>query len=236
MPVAFKIQEQQYYYPEGWQDVTLKKWVQSLEQLKKPEVLSRFHAIQDQAKRRAFAAEFITDEAYRLEIFPYFVDFFCFWSDCPKEQANKLKKKVFEDYYQQLERNFNRSMQETQKYEPTIEHKGQTWHLPERHLQGDTVGAFIEASQLEHTAKELKGNQLSAIPDMLCIFLRKKGETYKPEMMQRKPLFMSMTMNKVLQVSFFLLMLNQSLLNDYLIFLGIKHLNPVQPKEGQEPQ
>ena len=225
MPVQFKIKEAVYSYPEGWQDVKLSKWVQSLEQLKKPEVLTKFHAIQDANKRQAYAAECITDIVYKTEIFPYFVDFFCFWSDCPREEAGKLKKAVFEQYYQQLESNFNRSMKLAEKHQPTIEHKGTTWHLPKQHLQGDTVNTFIEASQLEFLTAQVKGSQLSAIPKLLCLFLRKEGEGYRPELMQREPLFMSLPMDKVFNVSFFLLKLNEKYLQNSLIYMGLSHLN-----------
>jgi hypothetical protein len=234
MPVVFEINDKEYTYPEGWQDVNLSKWLESLEALEKPDVLQRLHAIADADKRRAFVEEAVTESVYGIEIIPYYLKYFCFWANVPETVALRISVEQLENSYQQIERNLARSLKGCELYEPEIEFNKQTWYLPKQHLQNSTVNAFIEASQAEHLAKQIKGNQLHALPKLLAIFLKKTPDaTYNPKQLDREPLFLKMTMDKVFKVSFFLSKLNEKLLNDFRIYTAILALNQARHKDAQ---
>lgn len=228
MPVVFSIKDKEYQYPQGWQDVTLSRWLESVDKLEKPEVLKQLHAITDPDKRRAFVAENITEDVYRMVIVPYFLEFFKFWSNVPDDVGKEINVDELSAYYQQIETNLNRSLKNCELYEPQIEFKGQVWHLPSQHLQGATVNEFIEASQAEHIAKQVQGNQLKALPKLLAIFLKKtKGAAYNPKQLEREKYFLEMPMDKVFKVSFFLSRLNEKLVRDfhtYTVLLALSQL------------
>jgi hypothetical protein len=68
---------------------------------------------------------------------------------------------------------------------------------------------------------------------MLCILLKKTpGGGYNPECLKRKPLFMSLSMDKVFQVSFFLLKLNKKLQENFLIYTALNRLNSLRSNAG----
>jgi hypothetical protein len=234
MPVIFNIKDKEYSFPQSWEDVTLDKWLKSLE-IKKPEKLAKLHSMSDPKQRASFVEKEITPEVYGREIVPYFVKYFCFWSGVSEDIAMQLKMDELETFYTQIETNLNRSVEQYAKTPTdTIEHGGRTYYLPTKHLRKSTVNEFIEAAQAEHHAKQLKGNQLHAIPKLLCIFLKsKKDAPYDPRQMQREQGFMSMTMDKVFRVSFFLLRLNEKLLQDSLIYTALLRLSQAQHKDAQ---
>jgi len=234
MPVQFKIKEAVFYYPEGWQDVTLERFLQSLDSVeaKKPAVLKDLQAANSDTIRKQ-VLDGIDYDVYGLEIMPYFLLYTAFWTGCPIDTLGKVKTDVLEALYKQIETNFNRSIGDSKTATPTIDHNGQTWYLPEKHMVKSTVNEFIELSQYEHKAKQLKQNQLSVLPEMLCILLKKTpGGGYNPECLKRKPLFMSLTMDKVFQVSFFFLKLNMKLKQNFLIYTALNRLNYLQSNAG----
>jgi hypothetical protein len=234
MPVLFEIKDKQYSYPQGWQDVTLSRWLESVDKLEKPEVLKQLHAIGDADKRRAFVEAEITEQVYGLEIIPYFLKYFCFWSNVPENVAARISVEQLEQVYQQIETNLNRSLKNCELYEPQIEFKGQVWYLPSQHLQGATVNEFIEASQAEHIAKQVSGNQLKALPKLLAIFLKKtKGAAYNPKQLEREKYFLEMPMDKVFKVSFFLSRLNEKLVRDFHTYMVLSHLSQLRHKGAQ---
>lgn len=234
MPVIFQIKDKQYSYPQGWQDVTLSRWLKSLDALKKPDVLAKLQGITDAEKRREFVEAEITEKVYGLEIIPYFLAYFCFWSNVPEDVALRINVDQLEQFYKQIETNLNRSLKGCELYHNSIEYNGQTWYLPNQHLQGSTVNEFIEVSQAEHLAKQVQGNQLKALPKLLAIFLKSKpGAPYNPKQLQREKLFLSMPMDSVFKVSFFLSKLNEKLARDFRTYTAILALSQQRHKGAQ---
>jgi hypothetical protein len=139
-----------------------------------------------------------------------------------------------ETLYEQVYNNLNRSLEASAVHVPSVNHNGQDWFLPSRHMTKSTVNEFIELSQYEHNAKQLGQNQFEVLPEMLCILLKKSPNApYNPKQLERKGLFMSMTMDKVFKVSFFLLKLNEKLLQNSLIYTGLMRLNSLQSNVAQ---
>lgn len=234
MPVIFSIQGNEYQYPEGWQDVTLAKWLDSVERLKKPDVLTNLHRLESAEARRAYVEKEITPDVYTSIIVPYFVEYCAFWCSVPSELLYKIHIDKLEALYQQIETNLNRSLAKCTQYVPYIEYKGETWYLPEQHLKNGLVGEFIEAAQAEHLAKTLQGNQMRAIPKLLCIFLKKSPKaTYDPRQLQREPYFLEMPMDNVFRVSFFLSRLNERLVRNFHIYTAASHLAQLQHNKPQ---
>ncbi len=69
MPVQFKIKEAVFYYPEGWQDVTLKRFLESLESVeaKKPAVLKDLQQANSDTIRKQ-VLDSINYDVYGLEM------------------------------------------------------------------------------------------------------------------------------------------------------------------------
>ena len=234
MPVIFKIQNKEYSYPQGWQDVTLEKWLKSLD-IQKPEVLKTLYRLKTQKEREKHVVEKITPIVYSEKVLPYYMQYVNFWTGVSEAEMMSLKIGQLEQLYKQIETNLNRSTEAaTKDTSDTIQHAGRVYYLPTQHLKKGTVSEFIEAAQAEHLAKQLEGNQLKAIPKLLCIFLKtKKDAPYNPKQMEREGLFMSLTMDKVFKVSFFLLKLNERFLQDSLIYTALSHLSQHPHKLGQ---
>ena len=251
MPVQFSIKSKQYEYPEGYQDVTLKRFITSIKEIgEMPNVLKQYYAAKDKEELKEARLQIFKDgqKAYKFELMPYFIKYVSFWCRLPMTVLGTAKSyhvklagiEVRDNYqwietlYEQIYTNLNRSLEASTVLVPSIEHNKQTWFLPSKHMSKSTVNEFIELSQYEHNAKQLGQNQFEVLPEMLCILLKKSPNApYNPKQLERKPLFMSLTMDKVFKVSFFLLNLNRKLLENSLIYTAALRLSLLQSNVGQ---
>lgn len=252
MPVTFNIADKEYSYPEGYQDCTLQKYMQSLDAYTKPKELEELESQKtDDGVNKVFA-EKITPNYSKIAAF--YLDFVSFWTGLSKETLGAIEGKTItfngwgeeekkrmqgwqwiESLYIQIRNNFARSLKDIEKTtSEVIEHKGRKYYLPTKHLKKATVLDFIEATQAEHIAKTVQKDQRKAIPKILCILLRAfKDAPFHPQQMLREGLFMSMTMDNVYRVSFFLSKLNESYAIDSLICSAILRLSQQGHKFGQ---
>jgi hypothetical protein len=218
----FTINGEGFEFPTGWQDITLERYMLYLEHIETtmPEKLRDLQQSTD--KNRKDALDAITELCYATEVMPFYARYFCFFTGVPMDMAQKLKVELIEKMYQQIERNLARSLEAVDKVSPTIEHKDELYYLPEKYMQKSTVIEFIETAQFEHYAREVEGNQFKALPKLLCVLLRPKGEVYDSENNPaREKLFMSLTMDKVWSVCFFLLRLNARFAGDSATFMAV---------------
>lgn len=252
MPVTFNIGEKEYSYPEGYQDCTLQKYMQSLDAYTKPKELEELEKQTTEEGVNKVFKELVTPNYSKVAAF--YLDFVSFWTGLGKEQLGQIEGKTIsfngwgeeekqrmqgwqwiESLYIQIRNNFARSLEEIKKTtSEEIEHKGRKYYLPTKHLKKATVLDFIEATQAEHIAKVVEKDQRKAIPKILCILLRSsKDAPYDPRQMQREQLFMSMSMANVYRVSFFLSKLNESYALNSLICSAILRLSQQGHKFAQ---
>ena len=249
MPVQFTINSDPYEYPEGWPDVKLSRFMDSLKQIpEKPAALIAYESCKTAEEVSKVFVEQV--QPNYAEIVQYYLEYVHFWTGTDKAFLasvnggqvqiqgpgipRQAKALWIENLYIQIRKNFiNSQAKAAANISDTIEFNGETWHLPTKHLTKATVNEFIEAAQAEHIAANM-GDQLQALPKLLCIFLRKtKDAPYNPQQMQREPLFMNMPMDKVWNVSFFLSKLSEKLTRDFLIYMGVLRLNQARHRLGQ---
>jgi hypothetical protein len=253
MPVQFTINGDPYEYPEGWQDVTLSRFMESLKEIpEKPAALVAYESCETAEEvRKCFVEQVQPNYA---EIVQFYLDYVHFWTGIDKEFLGSVnggqvqiqgpdiprqaKALWIENLYIQIRKNFINSQNEvSKKVVGFVEFDGEKWYLPEKHMTKETVNAFIECGQYEHNAQNL-GNQLSSLPDLICVLLRKeKGAPYKPlppdQYALKRSFFMRMTMDKVWNVSFFLSKQSAKLAKDSLISMAVLRLNLVRHRLGQ---
>lgn len=224
MPVKFNIKEESFEFPEGWQDVSLDKYMLYLEHVEKttPKLLREVQLAPDDEARKE-ALDKITEHYYKTEIMPFFVRYVCFYTGMPKDTAEKLKPDLIETMYRQIELNLAASLKGLDGYTPTITHAGKLWYLPEKYMTNSTVIEFFEAAQFEHYAKQVAGNQFKALPDLLAVLLKSDpDERYDDKRRgERRKIFGSMTMLNVWRVCFFLQRLNERFQKDFLTFTAV---------------
>lgn len=221
MAVQFKIKQDSFEFPEGWQDVTLDNYILFLDHVEKikPSKLRDVQLAEDDETRKE-ALEAITEHYYKTEIMPFFVRYVCFFTGVPKDTANKLRPDLVETMYRQIEQNLAASLKGLDGYTPTIKHQDKLWYLPQKYMSNSTVIEFFEAAQFEHYAKQVEGNQFKALPDLLTVLLKADpDEVYDDKRrMARRKIFGSMSMLNVWRVCFFLLKLSERFQNDFLIY------------------
>jgi len=204
----FKFKGKNYEYPDGWQDVTVQTYLDYLVQVeaKTPAALRELWAAND--KERTKILQGITKQQYALEFVPFFVRYVCFWCEMSTNTAQSMNLDTLEAMYRQIETNLARSLEKVDKSTNVIEFAEELWYLPAQFMQGSTVIEFMEAAQFEHVADKIIGGQMTALPDIMCVLLRKKGEAYHQDLMKRRGLFLTMTMDNAFVVAFFLLQLS----------------------------
>jgi len=87
-----------------------------------------------------------------------------------------------------------------------FEIKGEEYLFPKELLQGSTFGEFADATLVEKLSGQLNDGNYKAVPGLMAIYCRKKGEAYVGELIkEREKLFLTVTLDKVFAfVSFFL--------------------------------
>lgn len=77
---------------------------------------------------------------------------------------------------------------------------GERYKMPPMLMQGSTVGEWVESSQL---LKEADGAPVKALPRLLCILLRKRGEAFTDAVFARERLWEQLPMSEAWRVWFF---------------------------------
>jgi hypothetical protein len=251
VPVQFSIKDKQYEYPEGYQDVTLERFIASIKEIgEMPEVLKQYYAAKDEEELKAARVEIFKEgeKAYKFELMPYFIKYVSFWCELPMTVLGTAKSyhvklagvevrdnyRWIETLHEQIYTNLLRSEKDCEVIVPSIEHKGQTWFLPTHYMSKSTVNGAIELFQYQHNAHQLGKSQFEVLPEMLCILLQKTPDArYNPKQLERKGLFMDITMDKAAKVSFFLLNRSEILLENSLIYTAALRLSYLQSNAGQ---
>jgi hypothetical protein len=89
-------------------------------------------------------------------------------------------------------------------YSNILEHDGETWYLPAQYMTDSSTIEYLESSAFYKLAEELAGGQWGVFGKVMCILVRKKGEKYNKNLMDREEYFLGWTMDKCYKVAFFL--------------------------------
>lgn len=91
------------------------------------------------------------------------------------------------------------------EYSNVLEVDGELWYLPAKYMQDGTVIEYLEASEFQMRVNKLVAGQWSTMAEIMCILVKKEGEKYHKDLMDRKQMFLGWTMDKVWAVAFFLM-------------------------------
>lgn len=222
--ITFKALGNTYKYPEGLQDISLKKFIEYCEFEKKnrPEKLQELSKLRaelldipetDKLDRKPVESkieslvEEINNPGYIETMISWNAKVIEFWTGLPYativgedggEGMNLKQMEILADHLL----NLVGKLPEVE-YTNVIEYMGELWYLGERYMKDSTVIPYLEASQLYKIEEALAGGQWGALAKAICILLRRKGEKYNKKLLEREKFFLQMPMDKALQVAFF---------------------------------
>jgi hypothetical protein len=215
--IQFDINGQAYQAPTCWEDVTLAKWLDFVENIL---------PIEPECMQGEQDAKF-TSKQYAAEVLPYVADYVSFWTGAPRPILMQSKIEQLEKLYLSIAYSLVPFSADADT--PILEHDGQMWHLPRKAFEGATVQDFIEAAQYQDFAEKLGLGQWGVLPKMMCILVRKSAtEPYSPELLEREADFLQWPMDKCLQVSFFLLRLGATYLQDFQFWQSAQTLSQLK--------
>jgi hypothetical protein len=196
------INGQEFNIPDTWQDITLNQFINFLSKVEpsKPEIYKKLQEVKDDKQRQEIAAS-ITDIVYDADILPYFARVISALSNIPYSLLLDCKKDDIEAVYRVLQ---NLMSNTPYKYQKSVVIEGETYEINERYMRDGTLGDYAEAAQTLRFIEQTEGRQLLALPQLLCILLRKKGEAYTDALLSRKAMFGRLDMEQVWNVFFFI--------------------------------
>jgi hypothetical protein len=105
--------------------------------------------------------------------------------------------------------------------------EGEEYFLPENGMANSTFGEFAEAAQYEDFAADVAAGNMAAIPKVMAVLLKKKGEKYNPDLLdekveERSKLFLSAPLSVAYNTAFFLLRLNEKSRISSLIYTAAR--------------
>lgn len=217
--ISFELEGHRYKTPDGWHDIKFAKFLQFLEEIQPlcPKVLLKVYEAENMDLYWGSMSN-----RNKAKCYQYFANVVGFWCGLPAEIIMQtMDKEQISAAYWAIE--VDLSIENSQVNEDftgfTIGNK--EYLLPQRHMMGSTVIEFTEAAHFEQQVEDVKNGKWLALLDIMAVICRPKGEVYNYEKghhEMRKNIFKNLTMDKVLNVSFFLFRLNEALNQDLMIY------------------
>lgn len=205
--IRVQINGDTYGLPESTDDITLEQHIKMLDVEKSaPKIWVEITNERNPEKRRLMASRFPKSKYIRLCI-PYFcrvieaqmgVSAALLLKSAPVHTIEKLFWQIQNAYV-----NF------TDEKKTVFEIDGALWELPAANMEKSTFGEFAEAAQFEEFAADVASGQYAAMPSVMSVLLRPRGEKFDPDkfdevLEERKAVMMRQPMTTVYQVAFFL--------------------------------
>ena len=239
--VRFQINDTHYETPDGWDKITFGKFLKSLDKIEpqRPEALTSFMdnhfeaigKIKDSLSKAAKEYEAVrlfekrwsdmipTD---KLICYKFFEITIAYWCDVDIALLHEaMNREQLEQTYWVLEYEMNPNNAKPSKDFAGFEINGIEYLPPKKHMEGSTVVEFAESAYFQESMQKVAGGNWIAMGDVMVVLCRPKGEAYEYDEQKhnrRKALFMGLTMDKVIDVAFFLLKLNDTLNDNLLIY------------------
>jgi len=228
--ISFELNSKQYKTPESWQQVTFEKFLNYLSNVapKTPEVLKNLYETEDLEK-----AWKKLKKKDRLKCFEFMALSVGFWVNLDKVQIEESMN------LQQLQKAFwtieiDLSEMNADENFTGFEINGKQYILPAQHMEGSTVSEFAEAAQFQENFQEVENGAWLSMLDVVAVLCRPPGEKYsynKTRHETRKKIFKKLSMDKIINVSFFLLRLNKELHSNLLIYSLRQQVQQKQQKQ-----
>jgi hypothetical protein len=91
---------------------------------------------------------------------------------------------------------------------------------------------FAEASQFEENMQNLKEGNWLALPKIMCVLVRKEGELYSDKLLKREQMFLGWSLQKCLQVAFFLLKRSETSLLNLKVYTAAQDLTRLKQESN----
>jgi hypothetical protein len=231
--VKFQLNNETYSTPSGWDKVTFAKFLEYLSGVatKTPEQLKELY------NREGDKIEYWNNMPSKDKgiIFDFFAESVGFWCELDAEEIKaSMNLEQLEQAFWSIEIDLNiNDVKEDESFTGFVA-GGKEYLLPMKNMVGSTVAEFAEAAQFEEVVSDLENGQWLAMQDILVVLCRPKGEVYSyNEKIHnlRKKLFSKITMDKVIQVCFFLHRLNKELNHNLLIYSLMAEVEQRQQKQ-----
>lgn len=206
--VSFQIDGKGYHSP-NWKDVPLSKFIAFLEQTKaqQPEFMDDFLIFEEGEEIELEKRWNELEKDQRIEALEYFSIEIAFWCNAPRDIV--IKNITPEDAlagWVALQYQYNPNTFEVDEDFKKFKFKRTTYVLPDKHLRGTTIGEYADAANFQTLAEQLKNGRWTSIADVMAVICRPEGQAYNFEKhhANRAKLFMSLPMDIVINVAFFL--------------------------------
>jgi len=240
MPAIFQIEET-HYKTRGWDEILYSEFLGYLEDIEplRPEALDTFlsehyKALSELDKKltdeervdkavKMFSERFnLLDANDKMDCY----DFMCidvgYWCSIDKDLVQEAMNldQLWSTFWL-LQYEMNPSNAEEDETFTGFAANGVEYLLPIKHMTESTVLEFAESAQFQSRMADIEGGNFSAMADVMVVLCRPKGEKYsysKIKHSNRKKIFLKTTMYNVINTAFFLLRLNKTLKNNFLIY------------------
>ena len=235
MAAIIKINDIAYRLPLALEDITLRTHLRIMEaESHAPKRLLELLNEPDPLKR-AQSAGLITDKIYVGKIIPYFANVIQAASGIPADVLLGRKNwegapvAMIEEWYWRIQQCYLNYKEVKEQQVSEWEVNGSIWALPEKHMTKSTFGQFAEAAQYEESVNSLSAGNREAMPYVMAVLLRPKGEVFDPltfdEIVEdRKEFMLDLGMDVVMQTAFFLQKLNEKSAPDLAIYTAAREL------------
>lgn len=240
MPASFQINEEQYITPT-WGNILFSRFLQYLDDIEpqRPECLDKF--LMDHYEELATIDEKLSDQENndlgvlmfkaRWSEMPLFDKSLChvffsvdvgFWCSIEPELIQEaMNLDQLEGTFWMLQYEMNPANAKANEDFTGFEVEGIEYLLPKKHMTESTVLEFAESAQFQMAMADVNGGNYSAMADVMCVLCRPKDEKYSYSEIKhnrRRNLFLSTTMDNVINTAFFLLRLSDILRDNFLIY------------------
>lgn len=204
--------ESTYTTPAAWSEIKLHQWIEFLPLIDKlPPILSSVFDAKDYTEYTKLSLiDKVACHNYMAEVISIFTG--CSAAAIKTANVNQIELSFFSIW----------AIINNYEYRDNVgvfEHKKRLWYLPQKNMHGSTLVEFAEAAQFEKIAQDVNNNSNYALLDVIAILARPKYEVYSSRRLkERKAIFRDLSMDKVWDISFFLLKLNNIFSIDISIY------------------
>lgn len=240
MAMSVTVNGAEYLVPLSVSDITLDTHLRVVHAEKDMPAELRLILEADTEGDRRERASKLQKKTYARKVIPYFAGIISTVTGIPKNvllgdrHHEGAPVKLIEDWYWHIMRAYTQFQYNESRTAFHI--GGKTWTLPKAHMQGSTFGEFAEAAQYEEYVADVAAGNWDKMPYVMAVLLRPEGEKFDPYTFddiveERAALMRTLTMDVVYQVSFFLLIRNDRLKIDSLIYMVAHRLGKL--KQGR---
>jgi hypothetical protein len=245
---------EKFTFPDSLDDITLQTYIDyvQLTEPTKPKELAEIERLsqemndaegeQEIAKAQDefdAATAAITDKIMYKKIYPFYARVVAHFADGlteevilgGKKQGDGMNLGNLTYLYHNIVKMLNNPPEPV--YSPAIVDKdGETWYLPQRYMEKAKLIEFAEASQFEENMQNLKEGNWLALPKIMCVLVRKGGELYSDKLLKREQMFLGWSLQKCLQVAFFLLKRSETSLLNLKVYTAAQDLTRLKQESN----